>query len=469
MKTIFKLLINGNLVEGASSMPVLNPASGLEFAQSPRADVAQVNLAVAAAKAAFPEWSRRPWGERLDMLKLLANSLEQRIEEFANLLTHEQGKPLEQAKMECLGCLYIIRGFLDYDLKPVVLREDETTRVVEYQSAIGVVAAITPWNFPLVLLMNKLAPALLTGNTLVVKPAPTTPLTTLLFGELCADIFPAGVVNIITDQNELGSVLTEHPDVAKISFTGSTATGRKVMASASATIKRVTLELGGNDAALVLDDVNVKETAQKLFDGAMLNAGQICVAIKRAYIPNSLYDEFCEELARLADAMKVGDGLEPDTQLGPIQNLAQFQKLKEFLIDSHQTGKVISGGEALSRPGYFIPPTIVRDVPDTASIVCNEQFGPILPVLRYADVDDAIERINRSEYGLAATVWGADVERATQVALRIDSGTVWVNKHLDISPQIPFRGRRQSGFGAELGLAGLKEYTQAQVVNVLKK
>ncbi|WP_353189910.1 aldehyde dehydrogenase family protein [Pandoraea pnomenusa] len=464
----FKLLINGQLVSGDMSMPVINPATGAEFAQSPRASQKQLDEAVRAAKAAFPAWSLRPIGERRELLLSLASEMERRAPEFAALLTKEQGKPSNQAMFECLGCAYIARGISQFTIESSVLQDDETKRVVEYRQPLGVVAAITPWNFPLILLFNKLAPALLAGNTLVIKPAPTTPLTSLLLGEVCADIFPRGVVNVIADANDLGAALTQHPDVAKIAFTGSTATGMKVMSSAASGIKRVTLELGGNDAALVLEDADVAETARKVFDGAMLNAGQICVAIKRVYVPDEMYDAFCAELARLAIEMVVGDGDAPATQLGPIQNRAQFEKLCDLLAVSRREGNVIAGGEPLARAGYFIPPTIVRDIPDSAEIVQEEQFGPILPVLKYSDVSDAIRRINESKYGLGATVWGKSVARAEAVALCIDSGSIWVNKHMDIAPNLPFRGFKQSGLGAELGQAGLDEYTQAKVVNVAR-
>ena len=323
-----------------------------------------------------------------------------------------------------------------------------------------------PWNFPLILLANKLAPALLAGNTMVLKPAPTTPLTTLRFGELCARRLPPGVVNTLVDQNDLGPLLTQHPRIAKVAFTGSTATGRKVMASGADTLKRLTLELGGNDAAIVLDDADPVDTAQKIFMGAMLNSGQVCAAIKRVYVADALYDAVCNELARLAAAAVVGDGMEEQTQFGPIQNKAQFEKVKGYLADAHARGKVIAGGAVLDRPGYFIPPTIVRDIPDDARLVREEQFGPVLPVMRYSDLEDAIARANDSEFGLCGSVWGRDGARAQAVARRMNSGTVWVNKTLDINPNYPFRGAKQSGIGAELGRAGLEEYTQAKVINI---
>jgi acyl-CoA reductase-like NAD-dependent aldehyde dehydrogenase len=255
--------------------------------------------------------------------------------------------------------------------------------------------------------------------------------------------------------------------VAKIAFTGSIATGKKVMRSAADSVKRVTLELGGNDAAIVLDDVDPTAIAGRLFQGAMLNAGQVCIAIKRAYVPKSMYDAVCNELARLAKAAVVDDGLKQGTQIGPVQNKAQHEKLKELLADTARNGTIIAGGNALDRPGYFIAPTIVRDVPDDARIVQEEQFGPILPVLAYETIDEAIERANNSEFGLAGSVWGADLERAKRVAMRIESGTIWVNQHLAMDTAVPFRGTKQSGLGGELGQDGLHEYTQARIVNAV--
>jgi acyl-CoA reductase-like NAD-dependent aldehyde dehydrogenase len=366
------------------------------------------------------------------------------------------------------GAVHMIRAFAAMDLPSKVLRDDERERIMQEHAPLGVIAAITPWNFPVLLLIIKLAPALLAGNTVVAKPAPTTPLTTLLLGELCAGILPAGVLNVVVDQNDLGGHLTTHPDIAKVAFTGSTATGRKVMASVAATIKRVTLELGGNDAAIVLDDVDVKETAAKIFQGAMVNSGQVCLAIKRVYVPDAMYEQMCAELAKLAAAHVVGDGLDPATQMGPLQNKVQFEKVKEFIEDARSHGKIIAGGKALDRDGFFIAPTIVRDIADDTRLVQEEQFGPVLPVLKYSDLDDAIARANASEYGLGGTVWGKDADRAYQVARRIAAGTVWVNKHLELPPDIPFGGAKQSGLGTEMGQEGLEEFTQSRIVNIAK-
>ncbi len=464
----FHLLIDGALTPGALTLDVINPATGQVLAVAPRADRAQLDTAVAAAKAAFPAWSAVPLRERGALLVKLADALAARVDDFARLLTEEQGKPLQRARGEIAGTIGLIRHFATLDLPRKVLKEDAAQKIMELREPLGVVAAIVPWNLPLFLLAIKVAPALLAGNTVVAKPAPTTPLTTLKFGELCANILPPGVFNVIVDQNDLGDALTSHPDVAKIAFTGSTATGKKVMASAAGTLKRLTLELGGNDPAIVLDDADPKEVAPKLFAGAMSNAGQVCFAIKRLYVHDSQYDEICDELARLARETVVDDGLKQGTQMGPLQNKAQYERVKEFLEDAKQNGKVIAGGDVLDRDGYFIPPTIVRDIGDDAKLVREEQFGPVLPVLRYTDIDDVIARANDSEYGLGGTVWAKDLDRAFEVAVRINSGTVWINRHLDLPPDVAFSGAKQSGIGAELGQEGLEAFTQAKVINIAK-
>lgn len=383
-------------------------------------------------------------------------------------MTLEQGKPLSEARWEIGFTIGVIRHHATLDLPNKVLKEDAAQKIVRQYTPLGVVAAIVPWNFPMLLLVIKVAPALLAGDTLVVKPAPTTPLTTLLFGEICGEVLPAGVINIIVDHNDLGEALSSHADVAKVAFTGSTATGKKVMGSAAGTLKRLTLELGGNDAAIVLDDVDPIEVAPKLLAAAMMNAGQICLGAKRLYVHDSQYDQICEELGRLARESVVDDGLKQGTQMGPLQNKAQFEKVKGFLDDAKRNGKIVAGGEVLSRKGYFIQPTIVRDISDDARLVTEEQFGPIVPVLRYSDVDDAIARANDSDYGLGGTVWAKDLDRAFRVAARIESGIVWINKFLDVSPDVSFGPAKQSGIGFEFGQEGLEAFTQVKIISMAK-
>ncbi|WP_157218540.1 aldehyde dehydrogenase family protein [Flavisphingomonas formosensis] len=461
----YKLLIDGALVDGASTMEVINPATEEVLAICPRGSEAQLDAAIAAAKAAYPGWAMVALSQRRDLILKLADAISAKRFELARLLTQEQGKPLPEAEAEITFAEAFIRQLVVHELPVRVLEDSESRRVELHRRPLGVVGAIIPWNFPVWLTLFKLPLALLAGNTIVLKPAPTTPLTTLRLGEMMAGIFPAGVVNIVTDQNDLGERLTTHPDVAKISFTGSTETGRKVMASAAGTIKRVTLELGGNDAALVLPDVDPAKVAPAIFDAAFVNAGQVCIAIKRVYAHSAIYDSLCRELARLAEEVVVDDGLKQGVRMGPLQNRAQYEKVKDFLASGHADGTIIAGGVVEDRPGYFIRPTIVRDISDGARLVDEEQFGPILPIIRYDDPDEALARANNSPMGLGGSIWSSDREKARDLAKRMESGTVWINKHLDLDAAIPFSGAKQSGLGMELAEEGFHEFTQVHVIN----
>lgn len=461
----YKLLIGGQLVAGDSTMDVINPATEEVLAVCPRGSEAQMNQAVAAAKDAFKTWRKVAMEDRRAMVMKLADGIEAHLDEFARLLTQEQGKPLAESTAEIAYTAAFLRYLASLNLESKLIEDNDNRRVEMRRKPLGVVGCIIPWNFPVLIVAFKAPVALLAGNTLVIKPAPTTPLTTLRMGELMAEIFPAGVVNIVTDQNDLGGVLTNHPDVAKISFTGSTETGKKVMASAASSIKRITLELGGNDAAIVLGDVDPKVVAPGIFGGAMMNAGQVCLAVKRVYAHESIYDELCDELAKLADAAVVDDGLKQGAQIGPLQNKMQYDKVKGFLADAHANGTVIAGGMVEDRPGYFIRPTIVRDVTDGTKIVDEEQFGPILPIIKFSDNDDALARANASPWGLGGSVWSNDRDKAYEMACEVESGTVWINKHLDFGPNIPFGGAKQSGIGVEFAEEGLHEFTQIQVIN----
>jgi acyl-CoA reductase-like NAD-dependent aldehyde dehydrogenase len=459
------MIIDGQRIRTDRQIDVLNPATGTVFASAARADEAVLNTAVSAAQRAFPAWSAMPLAQRAALMHKLADSLQEHADQLARLIVMEQGKPLAEAQTEAPGGVALLRYMADnVDYAPVVLRSDGDKEIVEHRRPLGVVATITPWNSPITLLLVKLAPALFAGNTVVSKPAATTPLSTCLLAELWNEILPPGVFNVICDDNDLGDVLSSHPGIEKIGFTGSTATGMKVMASAAGTLKRLTLELGGNDPALVLDDVDPIETARRVFPVAMANAGQVCLAAKRIFVPATMYDAFCKELARLADATIVGNGLDLATTMGPIQNAMQYQRALGYLEDARSSGTIIAGGEPVPGPGYFIRPTIVRDIPDSARLVREEQFCPVLPVLSYDDLDDAVKRANATDYGLGATVWGRDLERAFDVAMRLEAGTVWINEHMLFDPAVTARGAKFSGLGGELGPEGFNAYTQGYVV-----
>lgn len=462
----FKMLIDGQLEDSQDTLEVVNPANETVLARCPRASVAQMEQAVQAARRAYPGWRDTPIAERRARLLLMAKTLRAHKQELARLLTGEQGKPLAQAESEVDYSEVFCRVLAEMRLGSQVLIDNDQQQVELQRQPLGVVAAITPWNFPLLIASYKIAPALLAGNTLVLKPAPSTPLATLKLGEIIQKIFPPGVINIIADDNDLGPLLTRHPDVDKVSFTGSTETGKAVMASAASTLKRLTLELGGNDAAVVLDDVDVKAVARDIFNAAFINSGQVCVALKRLYVPDAIYDRMCDEIATLASQAVVGDGMDPASQFGPVQNRAQFEKVCQYLADAKRHGTVIAGGKVPDQPGYLIPLTVVRDIEDGTSVVDEEPFGPILPIVRYQHLDEVIQTLNRSRFGLGGSVWSANLVRAEAVANRLHTGTVWINQHCAFGPHIPMPTTKDSGIGVEWGQQGLEEFTTLKVINI---
>jgi acyl-CoA reductase-like NAD-dependent aldehyde dehydrogenase len=467
--TNLRMLIGGELLAGDLTLDVINPATGEVHATVPRASARQLDLAVAAAKDAFATWRHSSKEDRARCLIALADAIVEHADEFAQVLVAEQGKPLAQAVEEVGWTEGYLRAFTTLDLANELIYEDDDHRCETHYKPLGVVAGIAPWNFPLFITSMKIGAAVWTGNTIIAKPAPTTPMTILMLGQLAKDIFPAGVLNILVDANDLGAALVEHPDVDKVTFTGSNATGKRVAAAAGASMKRVTLELGGNDASIVLDDVDVDEVADKIFGAAFKNAGQVCIAIKRVYAHTTVYDSLVDALSkRVADA-ELGNGMAPGVQIGPLQNRMQFEKAKTFLESAHADGVVTVGGAAREGGGNFIEPTVVRDVDPDALIVKEEQFAPILPVIRFTDIDDAVAQVNSTAYGLGGSVFSADVDRAVAVADRLDTGTVWINHHLVLDPRVPLGGAKDSGIGVDYGIDGLKLYTQATVVRIAKK
>lgn len=461
----YAMLIGGQLESGNAAFDVLNPANEEVIARAPDATAGDLDRAVAAARTAFPAWAATPIAGRKAALLAMAEAITANAKAFAHLLTAEQGKPLAEAEGEVMAASYWLAGAAALDL-PVTINEDSAERYSETRHVpLGVVGAIAPWNFPLGLAMFKVAPALLAGNTIVLKPSPFTPLATLKFGELVRDLLPQGVLNVVTGGDALGPWMTSHPGFDKISFTGSTATGRRVMASAAPTLKRVTLELGGNDAAIVMHDVDIGKVAEDLFWAAFSNNGQICIATKRMYVHNAVYDALCDALVAYAGTVKVGDGAEPGTRIGPINNAPQYRRVLDLIRDARETGcTFLTGGDAAGLPGYFVPVTIIDNPPEHSRIVQEEQFGPVLPLIRFDDYEDVIARVNASEYGLGGSVWGADEDRAAEIARRIASGTVWVNETQYLSPTAAFGGMKQSGLGVEGGIEGLLEYTSAQTI-----
>lgn len=463
----FRMAIGGALKPGAGRITVIDPATGAPFAEAPDAGPADLDRAVAAARAAFLDWAATPHDERAQMIVALAEAVERHADDFAPLLTSEQGKPLAEARREVLGLATWLRGAAGMTL-PVTVHEDSPARYCETRHVpIGVVAAIAPWNYPLLLAAFKLGPALVTGNCVVLKPSPFTPLTSLKLGELAQTILPPGVLNVVSGGDALGPWLTAHPGIDKIAFTGSTATGKRVMASAAETLKRVTLELGGNDPGIVMHDVDPARIAPDLFSAAFGNAGQVCLATKRLYVHAAVYEAVRDALVAFAAGVRVGSGMDPGTQMGPINNRAQFLRLVELIEDCHRNGyRFACGGTVPEGPGFFLPPSIIDNPPEAARIVQDEQFGPILPMMAFTDYDDVVRLANSGPYGLGATIWAGEAAAGQALAERIVSGNVWVNECRPLSPLVPFAGHGQSGLGVENGLGGLLEYTLPRTSSV---
>jgi acyl-CoA reductase-like NAD-dependent aldehyde dehydrogenase len=463
--TNFSMTIDGQRVAADKTFGVVNPASGQVFEQAPDCSHEQLDAAMESAHKAYRDW-KHDLSARKAALSKAADAIFASAAELAPILTAEQGKPLGDASMEIMGTGVWFKYFADLDLPREVIQDDDNALIEVLRRPLGVVAAITPWNFPLILASWKIAPALLAGNTMVLKPSPFTPLTTLKLGELLSSVLPPGVLNVVSGGDELGRWMTAHPVPRKISFTGSVATGKHVAAAAAPDLKRVTLELGGNDPAIVLDDVDPAAIASKLFWGAFQNNGQVCSAIKRVYVPERLYDDVVEALAEQARSVKVGDGSVEGTQLGPINNKPQFERVKELVSDAVGSGATaVTGGHAVDGPGYFFEPTILAGASDGTRIVDEEQFGPALPVIAYRDLDDALERANATHFGLSGSVWGGDAERAAEVAAQLECGTAWVNTHLALQPNQPFGGAKWSGIGVENGPWGLYGFTEIQVIH----
>ena len=470
MTHLYPNLINGEMVTTEASLDVVNPANEQVIGRVPACGAAELDRAVAAARAAFKTWSKTPVDDRRAVIRNMASAINANSEELYRLLTSEQGKPHLQAKGEIGACSGIMNAQSTLTLEETI-NEDSDTRLSRTRRVpVGVVAGIVPWNFPMLMAVQKIAPAILSGCTMVLKPSPFTPLTTLKFAELIKDIVPAGVVNIITGEDSLGPLMTSHPDIDKITFTGSTATGKRIMEGASKDLKRITLELGGNDASIVLPDADVSKVAEQLFWSSFTNAGQICVAAKRVYIHEDIYDEMSAAIAEYAKGVTVGDGANQGTGVGPIQNKKQFERVCELIEDAKTNGyKFLVGGNVdPSGSGYYVPITILDNPPEDARIVAEEQFGPVMPLMKFSTDDEVIARANNSDYGLAGAVWTKDTDRGVAIAEQLETGTVWINEFLNLSPFAPFGGHKQSGFGAEYGVEGLQEFTYSQVITVKK-
>jgi acyl-CoA reductase-like NAD-dependent aldehyde dehydrogenase len=464
----YEMTIGGRPVTAASYREVRNPADGSIVGLCPAGTPQHLDQAVAAAAAALPGWRARTGAQRREACETIARVLTENARELAELVTREQGKPLKGlgSEFELGGCAAWASYTASLDLPAKLIEASAGRRVEMHRAPVGVVGSITPWNWPLLIAIWHLVPALRTGNTVVIKPSPFTPLGTLRMVELLAHELPPGVLNVVAGDDELGAALSRHAGIRKVVFTGSAATGRKVMASAAPTLKHLTLELGGNDAGIVLPDADVEKLVEPLFWGAFINSGQTCAALKRLYVHESIHDRLCAALVAYGRNVTVGDGMSESSQLGPLQNERQLEKVIDLVDDARRRGgKVLLGGERMRGPGYFYPVTLVTNVANGIRLVDEEQFGPALPIIRYSDVEQAVSWANDSDYGLAASVWGTDPRATSSVAQRLEAGTVYINKHAEVAPNVPFGGIKGSGLGIEFAEEGLAAYTNIKIVN----
>lgn len=467
----YKMLIDGIQVAGEEGrFDVINPATGAVFAQCPAGSLGQLDQAVNAAQLAFKSWRHSSHPDRCERLLAIAADIEQEAPSLARLIVLEQGKPLELAFSEVMGAAAWTRYAAGQEIAVERVEETPTQRIELHRKPLGVVASITPWNWPFMIAVWHIMPALRAGNCVISKPSSLTPLSTLGLAEIIARHVPRGVINCVTGEQGFGSAITSHPGIQKIVFTGSTATGQSVMRGAASNLKRLTLELGGNDAAIVLPGTPVEAVAEAIFQAAFLNMGQTCAALKRLYIHESQYQAFADALTHIAARQVVGDGLDAGVTFGPVQNLEQLELVEALVDDARANGaRVLCGGARLDHPGFFYPPTLVADVTDGHRLVDEEQFGPVLPLIAYRDVEDVLKRANAGDMGLGGSVWGPDVEQAQALASRLESGVAWVNCHAQIQPNTPFGGSKMSGFGVEFGLEGLLEFTGQQLLFVRKQ
>ena len=468
METYDALLASITPTSGASRT-ILDPATGEAVGQAPVHTAEDLEAAIAAATAAQPAWAGLGHDARSAALLRAADAVERSAEELARLLSREQGKPLNgpNARFEVGACAAWLRVAATTPLDPETVVDDGETRAELHYRPIGVVGAIGPWNWPMMITVWQLAPALRMGNAVVIKPSEYTPLSVLALAKVLNEELPEGLLSVVSGGRDVGEALAGHPAIGKIMFTGSTATGKAIIKSSADTVKRLTLELGGNDAGIVLPDADPQAIAEGLFWGAFINTGQTCAALKRLYVHTDIYDAVCEALTTVAAAMPMGNGLDEANVLGPLQNRQQYDIVAKLVDAARGSGaRVLLGGNPENdQPGNFYPATLIADIANDNPLVAEEQFGPALPIIRYSTVDEAVAMANALDVGLGASVWSANLPAAREVAARLEAGTVWINKHGAVDPRIPFGGAKQSGYGLEFGVEGLKALGVPQVIN----
>ena len=465
----YALTIGGKAAPVSGTFDVINPADGSLVAACPLGTPALIDAAVESARQALPGWSSLADSERVAKLMAIADLIEQHHQELSELVTREQGKTQSGpgANLEVGGAAAWTRVTAGLSLPEETIEDDAKQKIVMRRKPVGVVGSITPWNWPLMIAVWHVMPALRVGCTVIIKPSPVTPLSTLRLVALMNEVLPPGVINAVTGGAEVGERMAQHPGIDKIVFTGSIPTGKKVMGGAAQTLKRVTLELGGNDAGVVLPGTKIEPMLEKLFWGCFINAGQTCASLKRLYVHADDYEEVVEKFAAYVRKIPVGNGLDPKNLIGPVSNRMQLDKVSAYVEDARKRGaRIVTGGVRPAGSGFFYPLTLIADATDDMRVVSEEQFGPVIPIIKYRTVEEALRRANSLEVGLGGSVWGNDVEEAAKYASRLECGTAWVNQHGVLHPLAPFGGVKCSGIGVEFNVDGLKEYTTVQVVNV---
>lgn len=470
-----RLVIDGESVATAQTRTLVNPATGAPADVTPEGSVEDVNRAVKAAKTAFDDgrWSGIGPGARAAALNKLADLIEEHLDELAALESRNVGKPIKLAHDSdlpfAIDCLRFFAGAArNLDGRASSEYVPGYTSVIR-REPIGVVGQLAPWNYPLMMAVWKFGPALAAGNTVVLKPAPETPLTSLVLGQLALEAgLPAGVLNVVTGSDDVGKALVAHPDVRVISLTGATETGKAVMREASGTLKRLHMELGGKAPFVVFDDADLEATAQGAVAGGFVNTGQDCTAATRIYVQRGAFDAFVKRYLELVGQVRVGDPASPQTDMGPLVSEAQLHRVESLVQSVKGVGRFLAGGERASVPGmangFFFQPTVITDVPDDAKVVTEEIFGPVTVVLPFDDEAEVVRRANAVRYALAGSVWTSNVQRAMRMSAALEFGTVWVNDHLPLTPEMPHGGFKQSGFGNDMSMYALDDYTQIKHV-----
>ncbi|KAH8883676.1 aldehyde dehydrogenase [Thozetella sp. PMI_491] len=471
MQVQFYNIINDELRSAEKTHQVTDPRTEEPLWACPMATNQDFDDAVTAARNAFATWSLTTVPERQALLVKLAENLEEHRPELTEILQKETGKSAIVAGIDLQASIHQCLLYSKIGLEDEVQTEDENTRVVATHVPLGVVGAICPWNFPLILSNIKVVSSIVTGNCVIVKPSPFTPYAVMKWIELARGILPPGVLQVVNGGAELGALMTLHPGIDKITFTGTIATGKRVMASCSKTLKKVTLELAGNDACIVCPDADLDKAIPSIASGGFFNAGQVCVASKRIYVHERIYDEFLDRLvAEVERSYTVQEDGNTPSAFGPLSNKAQYDIIKDIIEDCRKSGyKIVTGGQALAdKKGFWVPPTIVSKPAEDSWLVKEEQFGPVLPILAYSDEDDVIKRANLSNAGLGASVYSKDLANAERIARRLEAGSVWINVSERPNPGAFFGGMKDSGYGGEMGKQGLLSYCYTKSLHFAK-